>query len=279
MLLSSSADSRELKFSNDTIDFAFTENGRISEPRSVTLHNSFGFPVLVDWALGQVFNKTTGQFVKNPFRIVPERQEIEANGSFTFNADFAPYEPDSYFFQIAQCYINLLNGNQFKTKKLLTSVPSGKPGQSMRSGNSKSAGKTLLGSVKTNKYVDFTSEEIDPPVRLNLRLSGHSFAPGSQPFIPMIKMSSHKVAFHPCSAGESVYQTVQLNNSSDTPVQFKILQDSTGTYRSFPTIGQIPGKSFALAVFEFNPKSPRFYNFSAQFVFNNSSANVQAVLL
>ena len=72
MLLSSSADSRELKFSNDTIDFAFTENGRISEPRSVTLHNSFGFPVLVDWALGQVFNKTTGQFVKNPFRLVPE---------------------------------------------------------------------------------------------------------------------------------------------------------------------------------------------------------------
>ena len=41
----------------------------------------------------------------------------------------------------------------------------------------------------------------------------------------------------------------------------------------------IPGKSFALATFEFNPKSARFYNFSAQFVFNNSSANVQAVLL
>jgi len=32
-------------------------------------------------------------------------------------------------------------------------------------------------------------------------------------------------------------------------------------------------------MFEFNPRSPRFYNFSAQFVFNNSSANVQSVLL
>ena len=48
----------------------------------------------------------------------------------------------------------------------------------MRSGKSGSGGKTLLGSVKATKYVDFSSEEIDPPVRLNLRLSGHSFAPG-----------------------------------------------------------------------------------------------------
>ena len=80
----------------------------------------------------------------------------------------------------------------------------------MRSGKSGagSGGKTLLGSVKATKYVDFSSEEIDPPIRLNLRLSGHSFAPGSQPFIPMIKMSNHKIAFPPCSPGESVYQTV-----------------------------------------------------------------------
>ena len=149
----------------------------------------------------------------------------------------------------------------------------------MRSGKSTSGGKTLLGTAKTTKYVDFSSEELDPPVCLNLRFSGHSFAPGSQPFIPMIKMSQHKIAFPPCSPGESVYTTVQLNNSSDTPVQYKILQDTTGTYKSFPPLGMIPGKSFALIAFEFNPKSPRFYNFSAQFVFNNSSVNVQAVLL
>jgi len=137
----------------------------------------------------------------------------------------------------------------------------------------------LLGASKATKYVDFSSEELDPPIRLNCRLNGHSFAPGSQPFIPMIQMSSHKIAFPPCSSHEAVYQSVQLINTSDTPVQFKILQDSTGTYKSFPSLGQIEGKSFGLCMFEFNPKSPRFYNFSAQFVFNNSSANVQAVLL
>ena len=64
---------------------------------------------------------------------------------------------------------------------------------------------------------------MDPPVQMSVRLCGHSFAPGSQPFIPMIKMSQSKVAFPPCSPGESVYQTVQLNNTSDTPVQFNIM--------------------------------------------------------
>ena len=108
--------------------------------------------------------------------------------------------------------------------------------KTMRSQTTKTA-KTLLGASKTAKYADFSHEEIDPPTCLNVRLSGHSFAPGSQPFIPMIKMSNHKIAFAACCAGESVYQTVQLNNTSDTPVQFKILQDSSGTYKSFPSLG------------------------------------------
>ena len=76
MLQSSSSDLKELKFSTDSVDFAFTEHGRMSEPKTVTLENKFGFPVLVDWALLPVFNKTTGQFVTNPFKVQPQKQEI-----------------------------------------------------------------------------------------------------------------------------------------------------------------------------------------------------------
>ena len=101
----------------------------------------------------------------------------------------------------------------------------------------KSVGKTLLGSVKSAKYADWSQEEIDPPVCLSVRLSGHSFAPGSQPFIPMIKLSNTKISFPYCSPNECVYQTVQLNNTSDTPVQYSIMQDTTGTFKSFPPIG------------------------------------------
>jgi hypothetical protein len=53
---------------------------------------------MIDWALLPVLNKTTGQFVSNPFKVTPERKEVEGNSTFTFDVSFAPYEPDSYFF-------------------------------------------------------------------------------------------------------------------------------------------------------------------------------------
>jgi hypothetical protein len=70
----------------------------------------------------------------------------------------------------------------------------------------KTAGKTLLSSIKKNKFEEALNEELDPPQSLNLRLVGHSFPPGSQPFIPMVKISpSNKITFPPCGAQESVY--------------------------------------------------------------------------
>lgn len=45
--------------------------------------------------------------VKNPFKVLPAQKEIGPNSVFVFNVDFAPYEPDSYFFQMAQCFVTL----------------------------------------------------------------------------------------------------------------------------------------------------------------------------
>ena len=111
MLLASSADNREIKFSSDVVEFGFTEHGRLSESKQVSLENKFGFPVKVEWTLLTVLNKTTGKWVKNPFNVTPAVMEVPAKGSAVFNVDFAPYEPDSYFFQLAQCFVTLLNGN------------------------------------------------------------------------------------------------------------------------------------------------------------------------
>ena len=77
--------------------------------------------------------------------------------------------------------------------------------------------KTLLGSIKKSKFEDAMNEDIDPPVCMSIRLVGHSFPPGSQPFIPMIKMSPREnVSFPCCGPNESVYQTLQITNTSDT---------------------------------------------------------------
>jgi len=143
-----------------------------------------------------------------------------------------------------------------------------------------SKAKTLLGSMKKSKYEDAMNEEIDPPICLNIRMVGHSFPPGSQPFIPMVKMSpAQNVVFPSCGPGESVYQTVQISNTSDTPVYYNLLGDSTETFKAYPSFGLIHGQSFNVVCFEFNPKAPRDYNFSAQCVFNHNPTNVKKMNL
>ena len=135
-----------------------------------------------------MLDKASGKFVRNPFNVVPAVAEVAAKSTSVFSVDFAPFESDSYFFQVAQCFVHLLNGGQFKTKKLTSS------NKSMTGTNalskSKTMTKTLLGSMKQSKYIDFGHEDVDPPQCLSVRLCGNSFAPGSQPFIPMIKVSA-----------------------------------------------------------------------------------------
>lgn len=93
-----------------------------------------------------------------------------------------------------------------------------------KAGHKITGGKTLLSSMKKTKYEDAMNEELDPPSCLNLKLVGHSFPPGSQPFIPMVKVSpSNKVTFTSTCPHEAVYSTVQIVNTSDTPVYYKML--------------------------------------------------------
>jgi hypothetical protein len=160
----------------------------------------------------------------------------------------------------------LLNGNENKVKKPLNA---GKENATVNLGKTK----TLM-SMKSTRFQDFSGEMLDPPIVMNLRLSGHSFAPGSQPFIPMVKLSSKEVTFLPCNPGESVFRSILIQNTSDTPVLYRAMQDSTATFKSYPSLGLIRGKGFALICLEFSPKSVRNYSFSAQFLFNNSTSNV-----
>ena len=89
---------RDLKIREEFLDFSFTECGRYSEAKQVTLDNNFPFEVSVNWVLLKVFSKKSGQEYDNPFKFSPSSTIIPPNSSFTFNVKFAPYEPDSYFF-------------------------------------------------------------------------------------------------------------------------------------------------------------------------------------
>jgi len=76
MLLDSASQSREIKLSDGSINFGFTENGRLSESRQLTMENKFNYPIEIDWTLLPVLNKTTNTLVKNPFKVLPAKQEV-----------------------------------------------------------------------------------------------------------------------------------------------------------------------------------------------------------
>lgn len=95
------AEEKDIRLNADFLDFNFTHVGRISDSRQLTMFNKFPFSIDVNWALLKVFNKTVDKWVTNPFKIRPEIQRIEPESSFNFTAEFCPYEPDQYFFQIA----------------------------------------------------------------------------------------------------------------------------------------------------------------------------------
>jgi len=167
--------------------------------------------------------------------------------------------------------VYLLNGNESKTRKQEANANP----QSVMMTKGK-----MTRTSKASKFEESMYEELDPPLCLNLRCIGHSFNPGSQPFIPMVRfLPTKNVVFPPCGPGESKYQTLKIMNTSDTPVYFKMIQDPSKVFRIYPLLGLIPGKSFALVCFEFSPKSANHWSFTSQCVLNYTYTNVQNIHL
>ncbi len=61
MMYSSTDAARDITFSDDFLDFAFTESGRLSEQKSLCVHNKFNFPIEVNWNLLPVYDKVSGK--------------------------------------------------------------------------------------------------------------------------------------------------------------------------------------------------------------------------
>ena len=128
-----------------------------------------------------------------------------------------------------------------------------------------------LSKYKKKGPIDI-SEEVEPPMVLTIPTVGHSFPAGSQPFLPMLEVNpSNIIQFLPAALEESVYQTVQLNNNSDTPIYYRMLPDPSKTFRIYPPTGLIEGRSFGLICFEFSPKLQRSYSFVTQCILNHTA--------
>ncbi|KAI9203276.1 uncharacterized protein BJ171DRAFT_600142 [Polychytrium aggregatum] len=130
-----------------------------------------------------------------------------------------------------------------------------------------------------------------PPWCLTPTISGNTFPPGEESFIPKINFGTTRLDFTPCHVDKSIYRTVGIFNAGDTPVKFAFMDNhphsmlgiggggaliSSGADTPFsvkPRTGLLHKNESQLIVFRFSPSEQRLYEQSLKCFFNSSSVN------
>ena len=127
---------------------------------------------------------------------------------------------------------------------------------------------------------NYSNKEPEPPITLYLSMVGHSFPPGTQIFMPMFEFTPKKeIFFPPTSINQSLYQSLKIQNKSDTPLFYKIKQDPLNIFRVHNKYGLIPSNSFHLICLEFSPEDTTVYRFPLNIEFNHDISNTKVIML
>ena len=242
------SEQRILQINEEFLDFGFCEFMTVSGGRDIVVTNKLPVKISV-FCILKSGEKTEQNEDFNVFNVFPSYAHVKPFGSQLFSVTFRPNKNGYYFFQYLQ-FFGIKKNSQL-TEKLLEEAKMANTKQQMSI--------SFTQTKRTN--ISFASEEQLPPLSFNLRCVGHSFNSNSQPFIPMVDLFPNDVViFPPCAINESVYQSVELINKTDTPTYYKFSPDVNKTFRMFPPCGIVEGKSFSIIILEFNPKSSKVYN-------------------
>ena len=259
---------RVLQVSDEQLDFGFCDFMTVSGSRDVIVTNRLPIKLQVFCVprLEPEVDVKPSETL-NVFNVYPAHAQIKPFGQQLFSVTFRPNKNSYYFFQYLQFVA--VKKNSKLTEKLLEEAKqaSSKPFKTTNS---------FTQTKQTN--MSFVSEEQLPPLSFYLRCVGHSFNANSQPFIPMIDLFPNDlVVFPPCAINESVYQSVELINKTDTPTYFKFSPDPNKTFRVFPTCGIVEGKSFSIIILEFNPKAAKGFQQSLTCSLNHNLGSLMHI--
>lgn len=254
---------RLVSASEEYVDFGFCMMGRSSESRNVSLSNNLSFDTYVVWLVpGEKILKSDQH---QAFNVKPISCYIPAGGVQTFQFVFNPDENTAYYFHQMQCEVFIKRQGQNGMDELGRISTSQTIGQAANLTQSR----THLSGIGMLSL---------PPLSFTLPLIGHSFPSNIQTYIPMVRASPKGVIkFPPCAPGDSIYQSVQVMNSTDTPCYFKILTKDTTVFRVAPLVGFIEAKSFVILAIEFRPSEPGNFNYTIQCILNHSSSHILRV--
>ncbi|KAG7385658.1 hypothetical protein PHYPSEUDO_001220 [Phytophthora pseudosyringae] len=176
------------------------------------------------------------------FQVFPSSSDIAAGATAEFRVAFQPSRVNTYYFAELEAFASFKSNRTFR-----------------------------LVNVDT-----FT-----PPWCMVAKTCGNTFSSPTEQFLPKIsfRLMKNKVNFPPCYLGDSVFQTIMIENTSDTPALFAFVEDPSEVFSCKPTCGYIEAKSFHLVAIRFTPRSVRKYSYFLQCVVNNARAKPEALEL
>jgi hypothetical protein len=237
--------SREITLSKTTIDFGFASHLSSSYTHTVMLTNTTNSKVTVTWFVPSV-DACDGSSTRSPavFNITPSVIDVDANKSQVFSVVFSSKQSNRNFVTEAEVVVFLKNQRTFRL---------------------------------------VNDHSMSPPWNLQMRLIGHTFASGQ--LLASVKLAgasvSHGKLMFPCAyVGESVFETIVLQNSSSLPAIFKISVTMRGETSSSgfepdvfnvkPDGGQVGANGFVHICVRFKPDSTRRFEQSLKVQVNGA---------
>lgn len=227
--------------SNSLLEFG--NCGIIQFPSKKTLHvtNNTHGKVTCCWRVAMASDSTGSKPAKS-FSIFPESSDINAGATAEFRVAFQPSEANTYYFAELEAYVSFKSNRTFR----LVNV-----------------------------------DAFSPPWCLVVNVCGNTFASPTEQFLPKIsfRLAKRKVHFPPCYLGENVFQTILMENSSDTPAMFEFVADPSDTFTCKPQCGYIAEKSFHLVQIRFAPRTVKRYAYALGCIVNNARSKPETLEL
>ncbi|RLN02454.1 hypothetical protein BBJ28_00006239 [Nothophytophthora sp. Chile5] len=223
----------------------FGSCGIVQFPSKKLLHvtNNTHSKVTCSWRVAVASSPTeVTDEALNVFQVFPQSSDIAAGATAEFRVAFQPSRVNTYYFAELEAFVAFKSNRTFR-----------------------------LVNVDT-----FT-----PPWCVVPKLCGNTFASSSEQFLSKIRfrLAKNKVHFPPCFLGDSVFQTVLMENASDTPALFAFVEDPTEVFHCKPMCGYIAAKSFHLVAIRFTPRNVRKYAQFLQCVVNNAHSKPELLEL
>jgi hypothetical protein len=174
------------------------------------------------------------------FQIIPTERDISPNSTVAFTVTFWPDKPNHLFSKQLECYLFY---------KIL------------------------------RDYSLIDTRVVILPWCLQVTALGHSFSPGTEPYLPTLSFNTRNVTFPTAVGGQTVYKTLVGKNCGETPVMYQFTPDpSNVTFHIKPNCGVIED-TYQLFVLSMTPRHPQLYEQIVNCNMNNCPDFNQELLL